>query len=141
MHVQSQRELRNVFGQIIDSLDVGGDGDPCRHMTENEAFMYREMLRMGFPPMVWFLEASGRIDDGSLPVLYPNVKTKDAGYFKDFWTVDGYLGADPNSAGKQRVPLRGRTDLLGRGCHETLRRTANRGIDGKNTRYGRDSKR
>ena len=108
MHVQSQRELRRVFGQIIDSMDAGGDGDPCRHMTENEAFMYREMLRMGFPPMAWFIEAAGRIDDGSLPVLYPNVKNKDAGYFEDFWNVPGYLGADPNSsASRDRLQFSG----------------------------------
>lgn len=31
----------------------GSGGDPCKHTTENEAFMYREMLRMGLPPILF----------------------------------------------------------------------------------------
>lgn len=96
MHVQSQRALRRVFPQIIDALDAGGSGDPTAGMTENEAFLYKEVVQMGSPPKSWFLEANGVINDGALPVLYPNVKAKDPGYFQDFWTVPGYLGADPH---------------------------------------------
>lgn len=49
---------------------------------------------MGFPPRAWFLEAEGRIDPGSLPVLLPGMKQADPSYFTDFWTLPGYEGAD-----------------------------------------------
>ena len=55
------------------------------------------MTPMGFPPLAWYPEANGFINDGSLPVLAPGVKMADPGFFADFWTVPGYLGADPNS--------------------------------------------
>lgn len=97
MHVQGQRRLRHVFGKIVDALDAGGSGNPYEGLTENEAAMLKELTQMGFPPKVWFVEAYGVKDPGSLPVLTPGVKQHDPSYFTDFWTVPGYLGADPDS--------------------------------------------
>lgn len=97
LHAQAQRCLRRVFGQIVDALDAGGSGDMYQGLTEDETFMLKEITGMGFPPRAWFLEAAGIIDDGSLPVLAPGVKLADPGYFRDFWEVPGYLGADPGS--------------------------------------------
>ena len=37
-------------------------------LDDNEKAMLRELTLMGFPPITWFMEAAGRIDDGSLPV-------------------------------------------------------------------------
>lgn len=97
MHVQGQRVLRHAFGKILDALDAGGSGDPYEKLNPDEAQMLRELTKMGFPPITWYLEARGMIDPGSLPVLTPGVKMADPSYFTDFWTVPGYMGADPSS--------------------------------------------
>ncbi|MDO5424177.1 MAG: hypothetical protein Q4F41_10660 [Eubacteriales bacterium] len=108
MHVQGQRCLRKAFGKIVDALDVGGSGNPYEDLTEDEAFMLRELTNMGYPPITWFLEAEGKIDDGSLPVLLPDVKAADPAYFRDFWEVPGYLGADEtSSAVRDRLQFHG----------------------------------
>lgn len=104
MHVQGQRVLRNVFPKIQDALDAGGCGNPYEGLTQSEADMLRELTQMGFPPAAWYLEAWGEMDAGSLAVLMPGVKAADPGYFEDFWTVSGYMGADPDSsAAKDRL--------------------------------------
>ncbi|MBQ9210866.1 MAG: hypothetical protein IJ153_04130 [Clostridia bacterium] len=98
MHVQGQRVLRNAFPKILDALDAGGSGDPYKELTKDEADMLRELTRMGFPPLAWYLEAKGVRDPGSLPVILPGVKRMDPGYFTDFWTKPGYAGSDPESS-------------------------------------------
>ena len=104
MHVQGQRVLRNAFPKILDALDAGGSGDPYKELNQDEADMLRELTRMGFPPLAWYMEAKGVIDPGSLPVLMPGVKQMDPGYFTDFWTKPGYAGADPSSSSsKDRI--------------------------------------
>ena len=104
LHAQGQRALRHVFGKIVDALDAGGSGDMYEGLNEDETFMLKEITAMGFSPRSWFLEAEGFISDGSLPVQIPHVKQDDPGYFEDFWTVPGYLGADPDSsAAKDRL--------------------------------------
>lgn len=97
MHVQGQRVLRNCFDKILDALDAGGSGDPYENLDPDEAQMLEELTKMGFPPITWYLEALGMIEPGSLPVLTPGVKAADPGYFTEFWTVPGYMGADPSS--------------------------------------------
>ena len=104
MHVQGQRVLRNAFGKILDALEPGGSGDPYACLNRDEADMLRELTKMGYPPMAWYPEAWGFVDPGSLPVLMPGVKRLDPGYFEDFWTKEGYAGADPeSSASKDRI--------------------------------------
>lgn len=113
MHAQGQRELRNCFGKIIDNLDAGSSVDMTDGLTESEAAMLRELTGMGFPPMAWYLEASGKIDDGSLPVLTPGIKMADPDYFTDFWNVPGYLGSDPSSrAARDRLVFHGRVKTV-----------------------------
>ena len=113
MHAQGQRELRNCFKTIIDNIDAGGCGDPYQGLTEHEAAMLRELTDMGFPPMAWYLEASGKIDDGSLPVLSPGIKLADPGFYEDFWKVPGYLGADPDSsASHDRLVFHGKVKAV-----------------------------
>lgn len=101
MHVQGQRCLRNVFGKIVDALDAGGSGDPYDGLTDDEAAMLKEITAMGFDPRIWYLEANGHIDDGSLPVLTPGVKSMDPSYFEEFWTQNDYAGADPCSTARR----------------------------------------
>lgn len=99
LHVQGQRALRRVFGLITDRVDAGGDIEHLYDgLTEDEAFMLREITDMGFSPTIWYSEAHGRIDDGALPVLMPLIHARDQSYFTDSWTVPGYLGADPSSS-------------------------------------------
>lgn len=113
LHAQGQRALRNVYVKIVDALDAGGSGDMYEGLTEDEAFMLREITAMGFPPRAWFMEANGFVSDGSLPVMIPHVKRGDAGYFQDFWTQPGYLGTDPNSSAvKDRLVFRGKVKAV-----------------------------
>lgn len=129
MHVQGQRRLRHVFGQIVDALDVGGSGDPYDGLNESEASMLKELTQMGFPPKVWFVEAYGTVDPGSLPVLTPGVKMHDPSYFTDFWTVDGYLGADPDSQEtKDRLQFTGKVKSVHLPSDEKVDMTGN-GVD------------
>lgn len=97
LHVQGMRTLRHVMGRIVDALDAGGSGDMYEGLTEDEAKMLREITLMGFPPQAWFMEAAGRWDDGSLPVLMPGIRQSDPQYFQDFWEKPGYLGTEPGS--------------------------------------------
>ncbi len=109
LHAQGMRTLRHAFPRIIDALDAGGSGDMYEGLTEDEKKMLREVTLMGFPPQAWFVEAAGRFDDGSLPVLTPGVKQTDPSYFKDFWEVPGYLGAEEGSnARKDRLQFTGK---------------------------------
>ncbi len=98
MHVQGERVLRHKFPQIVDAVDVGGTGDMYQELTHEEAAMLKELTLMGYPPRTWFMEADGIFASGSLPVLLPGVKAKDPTFFTDFWTKDGYAGADPDSS-------------------------------------------
>ena len=52
------------------------------------------MTLFGYPLKSWF--RSRDLDDGSLPVLMGGIKQMDPDYFRDYWTVPGYLGADPD---------------------------------------------
>ncbi len=114
LHALGQRCLRHVYGNIVDALDAGGSKNPYEGLTEEEASVLREITAMGFPPRAWFMEAGGRIDDGSLPVLAPGVKGMDPGYFTDFWTVPGYAGADPDgSAVRDRICFTGKVTEVG----------------------------
>ena len=51
---------------------------------------------MGFPKRLWF--SHKYVGFGALPLFVPTMEMIDPGYFNDFWTVPGYLGADPNSS-------------------------------------------
>ena len=109
MHVQGERVLRHAFPKILDALDAGGSGDMYEGLSADEAAMLREMTDMGFPPLAWYPEVKGQFSDGSLPVLMPGVRMADPGYFADFWTVPGYMGADPKStASRDRLQFTGR---------------------------------
>lgn len=108
MHVKGQRDLRHVFGKILEAIDAGGSGNMYEGLNETEAATLKELTSMGLPPRAWFLEAWGTFLDGSVPVLLPGVKAKDPDYFEDFWKVPGYEGADPNSsASRDRLVFSG----------------------------------
>lgn len=129
MHVQGQRCLRGAFGKIIDALDAGGSGDPYADLNPEEGEMLKELTDMGFHPLIWYLEADGHMDDGSLPVLLPGVKAADPGYFREFWEVPGYAGAERDgSARRDRLQFRG----VVKAVHAPGRQEATEEIDDRN---------
>lgn len=94
--VHAMRILKNKLPAIIDAIEPGGSGDMYAGLNEEERQALEEVTKMGFPPKAWF--AYKEIGDGALTVLTPGVMQADPGYFEDFWTVPGYLGADPQSS-------------------------------------------
>lgn len=100
--VHAMRILKDKFPAIIDAIEPGGSGDMYAGLNEEERHALEEVTRMGFPPKAWF--AYKEIGDGALTVLTPAVMKMDPSYFEEFWTVPGYLGADPgSSASKARL--------------------------------------
>lgn len=96
VRVHAMRLLRNKFPQVVDALEPGGSGNPYEGLNEEEAAALREATKFGYPPKSWFWYDI--IGDGSLSVLGPQVGATDPGYLEDFWTVPGYLGADPDGS-------------------------------------------
>ncbi len=98
----AERLVRRKIRQVIDAVDAGGSGDPYKGLTQEEADALRETTSFGYPWKSWFISADQ--DAGALPVLLPGIKEMDPQYFEDFWTMPGYLGADPEgSAVRDRI--------------------------------------
>ncbi|MDD7833893.1 hypothetical protein [Paenarthrobacter sp. AB444] len=95
VRMHAHRILRDVFPEIVDAYDVGGDPSSLR-LTEEQSAALQEVTRMGFPPRSWFGWKTMGMHGFS--VLYPGVMAADPTYANDFWTIDGYLGADPRSS-------------------------------------------
>ncbi|WP_433832655.1 hypothetical protein ACQP2E_16695 [Actinoplanes sp. CA-015351] len=96
VRMHAQRILRDKFDLIVDSYDAGGDGDPYPRLSVEEREALAEVSRMGFPVRSWFGHRT--MGSHAFSTIYPGVVAVDPGYFTDFWTVPGYLGADPESS-------------------------------------------
>lgn len=104
VRVHAIRLLRNKLDRIRDALEPGGSGDPYEGLTDEEAEALKEATLMGFPLKTWCVYPT--LGDGALPVLSPAIGFRDPGYYKDFWSVPGYLGAEENSSAiRDRVLL------------------------------------
>ena len=95
VRMHAQRVLRDKFPAIVDAYDVGGDPSTLE-LTADEASTLEEVTRMGFPPRSWF--GWRTMGMHAFSVLYPAVMYMDPTYADDFWTVEGYLGADPSAS-------------------------------------------
>lgn len=95
VRVHAMRLLRNKMERIIDAAAPGG-GDLYEGLNEEERAALEEVTKMGFPPKAWF--SYEEIGAGALPVLCYAIDQMDPGYYEDFWTLPGYLGADPNGS-------------------------------------------
>ncbi|WP_244256156.1 hypothetical protein [Rathayibacter sp. VKM Ac-2760] len=95
VRMHAMRLLRDKLPQIVDAYDVGGD-PAALDLSEEEADAFAEVTRMGFPPRSWF--GWKTMGMHGFRVLYPGVMAADPTYSEDFWTKDGYLGADPGSS-------------------------------------------
>jgi hypothetical protein len=130
VRAHAKRILRNKLAQIADAVEPGGRGDIYAGLNQEERDALEEVTRMGFPPRTWFLYKT--LDDGALPVLLPGVNALDPAYYQDFWTLPGYLGADPNgSAARDRI--RHRTKAL-----QIRVPQASGGIEADNSKTGAD---
>lgn len=103
VRMHAQRILRDKFPAIVEAYDVGGD-PAALELTAEERDALDEVTRMGFPPRSWF--GWRTMGMHAFSVLYPGVMFMDPTYADDFWTVDGYLGADPTaSVHRDRIQL------------------------------------
>lgn len=96
VQAHAMRVLRDKVPQIVDALEPGGSGDMYADLTQEERGALAEVTRMGFPPRAWFDAA--RISLQYTMVwggLFDHMVRWDPGYFDDFWSVPGHLGADP----------------------------------------------
>lgn len=90
---QALRLLEGKFPQIVDALEPGGGGDMYAGLNAEQRAALAEATSMGFPPRSWaFYDLMGI---GAFAILFDIVQMADPTYFTDFWTVPGYLGADP----------------------------------------------
>lgn len=90
------RVLEGKFDQIVDAIDPGGSGDMFAGLNAEQRAALAEVTRMGMPPRAWF--AHERIAynyTGVFASIILPLFQLDPGYFADFWTKPGYLGANP----------------------------------------------
>ena len=103
VRAHAMRILRHKLPALKDALEPGGT-DPYSILDDEEAEAFREAERMGFPRKAWCVYET--LGEGALPLLSPAIAMMDPGYFTDFWTQPGYLGADPEgSAVRDRIQL------------------------------------
>lgn len=95
VRMHAMRILRDVLPQIVEAYDVGGDPATLTLTTEQSAAL-DEVTRMGFPPRSCFGWKTMGMHGFS--VLYPAVMAADPTFATDFWSGQGYLGADPHSS-------------------------------------------
>ncbi|MEM2573936.1 MAG: hypothetical protein QXF77_05935 [Candidatus Jordarchaeales archaeon] len=105
------RVLKDKFPLIVDALEPGGSGDMYNGLTVEEREALAEVTRMGFPPRAWFnAERIAFGYTGVFSALIDNIVKWDPEYFKDFWNVPGYLGANPPESLK-RARIQHRTKI------------------------------
>jgi hypothetical protein len=96
VQAHAMRVLRDKFPAIVDALEPGGSGDMYSGLNTEEREALAEVTRMGFPPRAWFsYERIAIAYTGILAMFLDNMLKWDPEYFKDFWTVPGYLGSNP----------------------------------------------
>ena len=99
VQAHAMRILWDRFPQINDALAPGGSGDMYAGLTAEEREALAEVTRMGFPPRAWFnYQRIAHGYTGVWSVLGDNMLKYDPQYFEDFWTVPGYLGANPSDS-------------------------------------------
>ena len=96
VQAHAMRILWHKLPQIVDAVEPGGSGDMFAGLTSEEQETLAEVTRMGFPPRTWFDAESVSLRYTMIwGGLFDNMVRWDPGYFDDFWTVPGYLGANP----------------------------------------------
>ncbi len=90
------RVLHDALPAIADALEPGGNGDPYSGLDDEQRSTLSEVTAIGFPPRGWWQHAT--LDGGSFWAVAASPRIADPTYVDDFWSVDGYEGADPSSS-------------------------------------------
>jgi hypothetical protein len=99
VQAHAMRILWEKFPQIVDAVDPGGSGDMYAGLSAEEREALAEVTRMGFPPRAWFdVKRIAQGYTGVWSMLGNNMIKYDRDYFEDFWSVPGYLGANPTDS-------------------------------------------
>lgn len=96
VRMHAMRVLKDKFPQIVDALEPGGTGDMYAGLNDEERQALKEATGMGFPPESWFGYKTMGIH--AFAVLYLGMVMADPAYFKEFWTIPGYLGSHPTES-------------------------------------------
>ncbi|MEH0421317.1 Tat pathway signal sequence domain protein [Streptomyces sp. B21-083] len=96
VRMHAQRVLRDRLDSIVDAVEPGGSGDMYEGLDPQERAALAEVTAMGFPPRSWF--GHHTMGMHAFTALYGGMLMVDPSYFEDFWTLPGYLGADPESS-------------------------------------------
>jgi hypothetical protein len=111
VRMHALRILKDKFSQIVDAMEPGGSGDMYAGLNGEERAALLEVTKMGFPARAWF--GYKTMGPHAFILLYQGMVMADPKYFADFWTVPGYLGANPTpSLVKARVQYA--TTIIGR---------------------------
>jgi hypothetical protein len=90
------RVLGEDLAGVVDALEPGGSGDPAAGLDVEQRAVLDEVTALGFPVRGWWQHEA--LDGGSFYAVAAGVRTLDAAYVDDFWSVPGYEGADPASS-------------------------------------------
>ena len=84
---------------VVDALEPGGSGDMFEGLNATERDALAEITRLGYSPRIWFDvdRIAAQYQGGVFSMLVDGIRMQDPGYFEDFWSVPGYLGADDAS--------------------------------------------
>lgn len=95
VRMYATRLCKGKFDQIADALEPGGSGDIYAGLNAEQRSALLEATQLGLPPRAWWFQAQGTMGMGAFAILFDLVEMADPSYFTDFWTVPGYLGANP----------------------------------------------
>ncbi|KAI9151357.1 Polysaccharide monooxygenase Cel61a [Paramyrothecium foliicola] len=92
--------------QLIDSIRPGGSGYPYPVLPELEQAILRETTALGVPVEGWedwgaIAENNTQLYQTLQEITVPMIRGNDPTYVDDFWTKDGYAGADKTELGER----------------------------------------
>jgi hypothetical protein len=93
------RVLGDKLPQVVDALEPGGSNDMFAGLTAEEREALAEATRLGFPTGAWFDAERIKLQYTMIwGGLFDHFVAWDPSYLDDFWTVPGYLGANPTAS-------------------------------------------
>lgn len=96
---------------MVDAMLPGGSGNLYEGLDKFQKEAVEEATKMGFPKRAWFQHRA--MGDGALMVLAPTIYQLAPEYFEEFWTKEGFAGADPTSSEtRDRIQLKTRVKAL-----------------------------
>jgi len=104
VRMHAMRVLRDVLDDVVDVIEPGSGRTIDDVLTGEQRAAFDEVTKMGFPPRAWYGHRT--MGTQAFGVLYKSLGAMDPAYYQDFWTLPGYLGADPaSSVHRDRVRL------------------------------------